>query len=662
MARIREADVNLVRERAHIDEVVRDYVNLKSAGGGSLKGLCPFHDERSPSFHVTPARGYFHCFGCQESGDVFTFIRKMEGMSFVEAIEKLANRYNITLQYEEGSAAPDRQAGLKTRLIEAHKHAAAFYASQLSSPAAETGRAFLVGRGFDAAAAAHFGVGFAPKGWDALLNHLRKLGFRDDELLVGGLMSQGQRGVYDRFRGRLVWPIRDLAGDVVGFGARKLFDDDDGPKYLNTPETPLYKKSQVLYGVDLARKDIAKQQRAVIVEGYTDVMACHLAGITTAVATCGTAFGGEHIKVLRRLLMDSDQYSGEVIFTFDGDAAGRKAALRAFEDDQKFVSRTFVAVEPNGLDPCDLRQTKGDEALRQLVANKVPMFEFAIRSTLADLDLNTAEGRVAGLRMAAPVVANIRDSALRPEYTRMLSQWLGMDLKQVSEAVAKSTGKKPSIPAPPVVPAGNGDAPTPSPAAVQERPDPRRVEHRVEHEALKCIIQQPQSASGWYASVEDEAFTFGPYRNAHVSVMDVLNRIDPAEVSAHEWVDAIMQAANDDAARTLLSALLVEPINTGPDEALERYVTGVIAKLLELDATRRIAEIKGRLQRLEGAGEDQAVAEHFGQLLASKITDDRSWSRPAESRSGWFRPTAPLLVLFRRSQGRGDPTALDIPL
>lgn len=613
MSRIREADINLVRERARIDDVIRDYVNLKTAGGGSLKGLCPFHDERSASFHVTPARGYFHCFGCQESGDVFTFIRKIEGMSFVEAIEKLASKYNITLQYEEAGAVPDRQAGLKSRLIEAHRAAAAFYVTQLATPGAEAGRAFLLGRGFDAAAAAHFGVGFAPKGWDSLLTHLRKLGFKDDELLAGGLLSQGQRGVYDRFRGRLVWPIRDLAGDVVGFGARKLFDDDDGPKYLNTPETPLYKKSQVLYGVDLARRDIAKKQQAVIVEGYTDVMACHLAGITTAVATCGTAFGGDHIKVLRRLLLDSDQFVGEVVFTFDGDAAGRKAALRAFDDDQKFVARTFVAVQADGLDPCDLRQQRGDEALVQLITNKSPMFEFAIRSSLADLDLNTAEGRVAGLRMAAPVVANIRDQALRPEYTRMLAGWLGMDLKSVSEAVAAAKGQKPVVAAPAYSNSTTEQAPPP--VRVQQ-PDPRRVEHRVEREALKSILQQPEISSAWYAIVEDAAFTFEPYRAAHVAVMTTLNQIDPADVSTHEWVDAIMAAAPDDAVRTMLSALLVEPINADEGEQVERYVTGVIAKLQELDAMRRIAELKGRLQRLDPVSEAAEQEALFAQLLA----------------------------------------------
>ncbi len=380
--RIRDEDIALVRERARIDEVVREYVTLKSAGGGSLKGLCPFHDERSPSFHVTPARGMFYCFGCGEGGDVLTFLQKMDHLSFAEAVEKLADKTGVELRYAEGGAAVNRQQGQRTRLVEAHKVAAAFYVKQLAAPEAEAGRGFLLERGFDGDAAAHFGVGYAPKGWDALTKHLRGQGFSDAELLAGGLVSQGNRGVYDRFRGRLVWPIRDLGGDVIGFGARRLYDDDEGPKYLNTPETPIYKKSQVLYGIDLARRDISKGQQAVIVEGYTDVMACHLAGLTTAVATCGTAFGSEHIKVLRRLLMDDDQMRGSVVFTFDGDAAGQKAALRAFGEDQRFVTQTYVAVEPTGLDPCDLRIQRGDEAVTDLVNRRVPLFEFAVRTTL----------------------------------------------------------------------------------------------------------------------------------------------------------------------------------------------------------------------------------------------------------------------------------------
>ncbi len=591
MARIRDEDVVLVRERARIDEVVREYVGLRSAGGGSLKGLCPFHDEKSPSFHVTPAKGFWHCFGCQEGGDVISFVRKIDALSFNEAVEKLSAKYGIHLRYEEGSAAPNRQQGQRQRLLDAHAAAAAFYATQLASPEAQPGRAFLEGRGFDADAARHFGVGFAPRGWDRLLTHLRGLGFSQEELLTGGLMSQGSRGVYDRFRGRLVWPIRDLGGAVIGFGARRLFEDDDGPKYLNTPESPLYRKSQVLYGIDLARRDIAKQQQAVIVEGYTDVMACHLAGITTAVATCGTAFGAEHIKVLRRLLVDDDAFTGQVIFTFDGDAAGRKAALRAFEDDQKFVASTFVAVEPNGLDPCELRQASGDAAVRQLIADRAPMFEFAIRSTLADYDLDSAEGRVAALRATAPIVGRIRDRALRPEYVRLLAGWIGVEPDAVTRAMTPDAA--------------------PRAAEAPRRPTPTSLEARVEREALKVVLQHPIDVRDWYAVVEPGAYTVDAYRLAHEAIV-AAGGVATAEEPT--WFDRVLEAAPDDSIRAVLTGAIVDPLAIDARGDVAVYCTSVVARLLELDASRRIAALKSRLQRLDAGTPEQEAA--FGDLLA----------------------------------------------
>uniref|UniRef100_UPI00404ACAA2 DNA primase n=1 Tax=Candidatus Planktophila sp. TaxID=2175601 RepID=UPI00404ACAA2 len=417
--RIRDEDVAYIRDRAPIDEIVGEYVQLKSAGGGQKKGLCPFHDEKSPSFHVTPSKGYFHCFGCQTGGDVIAFLMKIDHLTFTETIERLADRMGYTLRYDEGGpSTPAFSAGARSRLIAANTEAARFYQEQLNtSPDAAHGRDLLTKRGFDKEACMQFGVGFAPDEWDALTKHLRAQGYSIDELETAGLSKMGQRGPIDRFRNRLTWPIRDISGDVVGFGCRKLASDeeDQGPKYLNTPETPVYKKSQVLYGLDAAKKEIAKKRQAVIVEGYTDVMAAQLAGITTAVATCGTAFGADHIRILRRLLMDDDSFRGEVIFTFDGDAAGQKAALRAFSEDQKFVTQTFVAVEPDGLDPCELRQQKGDLALRDLIARRVPLFEFAIRAELAHHKLDSAEGRVNALNAAAPLVAQIRDKSLRPE-------------------------------------------------------------------------------------------------------------------------------------------------------------------------------------------------------------------------------------------------------
>jgi DNA primase len=590
--RIRDDDIALVRERARIDEVVRDYVSLKNAGGGSMKGLCPFHDERTPSFHVTPSRGMWYCFGCAEGGDVLNFLQRIDHLTFAESVEKLAQRFGVELRYVDGGATSNRQQGQRTRLVQAHKDAAEFFTEQLRSPEAQIGRTFLQERGFDASVAEHFGVGYAPKSWDALTSHLRQRGFTDAELLAGGLVSQGNRGVYDRFRGRLVWPIRDLGGDIIGFGARRLHDDDEGPKYLNTPETPLYRKSQVLYGIDMARRDISKNQEAVIVEGYTDVMACHVAGVTTAVATCGTAFGPDHIKVLRRLLMDDDRMRGHVVFTFDGDAAGQKAALRAFSEDQRFVSQTFVAIEANGLDPCDLRLAHGDEAVQALVQNRVPLFQFAITSILKGHDLNTAEGRTAALAEAAPVVARIKDPALRPEYTRLLAGWLGVDVDVVAKQVSGTRRGLPSE----------------SPA--RKSPTRASAESVVERESLKCILQQPESCQEWFASIEVSAFT-------HPKAQSVFQAISaaggPTAAAGLSWIDHVLEHASDDEVRSLVRELAVEPLpaESGQDE---RYAVGVLARLLELDAGRRIEEVRGQLQRTEP--EDEAHQALFADLLA----------------------------------------------
>ena len=610
--RIRDEDVALVREKAGIDEVIRDYVTLKSAGGGSLKGLCPFHDERSPSFNVSPSKGAWYCFGCGEGGDVIGFLRKMDHLSFSEAVEKLAGRYGITLRYVEGTATPGRQASNRTKLIEANKITAEFFVSRLATPEGEIGRTFLTERGFDRDAASHFGVGYAPVGWDVLIGHLRSKGFSDDLIVEAGLAVRGgQRGLYDRFRGRLMWPIRDLSGDVVGFGARKLRDDDEGPKYLNTPETPLYKKSQVLYGLDLARKEIAKKQQAVIVEGYTDVMAAHLSGVETAVATCGTSFGTDHIKILRRLLMDDDTFTGHVVFTFDGDAAGQKAALRAFAEDQRFTAQTFVAIEPNGMDPCELRIARGPEAVRQLIDARVPLFEFAIKAALAGHDLDRAEGRVAGLRAAAPVVAGIRDQALRPEYSRMLAGWLGLPVEEVSRAVQSAGRSQPAASARPAVPTSttNEDGQT---TIRLPRPDPRDAVSSVEREALKVSLQQPLVAGTWVDALESDAFRAPAYRAVHEAIVDAGGAASGLDGRA--WLDAVLASCPDDAVRSVVHELAVDPI---PAMNIDfRYAQSVLARLLEIDASRRITDVKARLQRVEPASDPDTYQALFADVLA----------------------------------------------
>jgi DNA primase len=588
--RIKDSDVAYVRDRSPIDEVVGEYVQLKNAGGGQRKGLCPFHDEKTPSFHVTPSKGFFHCFGCQTGGDVIAFVMKIDHLTFSETVEKLADRIGYQLSYEAGSSTA-QPAGKRSRLVAANTAAARFFQEQLRSQDASIGRDFLEQRGFSGEAIKSFEVGYAPKEWDSLTKSLRSEGFTIEELTIVGLSKEGQRGPIDRFRNRLVWPIRDITGDVVGFGARKLASDeeDNGPKYLNTPETPIYKKSQLLYGLDRAKKEIAKQRQVVVVEGYTDVMAAHLAGVTTAVATCGTAFGDDHIRILRRLLMDDDSFRGEVIFTFDGDAAGQKAALRAFDDDQKFVTQTFVAVEANGLDPCELRQKSGDGAVRDLIARRVPLFEFAIRTQLKNFDLSIPEGRVAALNSTAPLIGKIRDASLRPEYVRTLAGWLGMDTDVVSAAVKKVAPKSAAI---------KSD----EPATNNWRPDPNEPRLALEREVLKVRLQMPAYSRNW-REIESNAFSHPAYQRlrAFIDTQRGLEAIDLGKVESEDL-------------RSFITELMVEPIRTDGDVS-DRYVSSITARLNEVALSRSIAEIKSSLQRLNPVENEKEYGDIFAQLV-----------------------------------------------
>jgi DNA primase len=597
--RIKDEDVQHIRDHAPIDDVVGEYVQLKSAGGGQKKGLCPFHDEKSPSFHVTPSKGYFHCFGCQTGGDVIAFLMKIDHLTFTETIERLADRIGYTLRYEESGSAPSGPSVNRSRLVAANVLAATFFQEQLNtSPDAAHGRDLLTKRGFDKSACETFGVGYALDSWDALTKYLRAAGYTIEELELAGLSKMGERGPIDKFRNRLTWPIRDISGDVVGFGARKLASDeeDQGPKYLNTAETPIYKKSQVLYGLDMAKKEIAKKRQVVIVEGYTDVMAAHLAGITTAVATCGTAFGAEHIRIIRRLLMDDDAFRGEVIFTFDGDAAGQKAAMRAFSEDQKFVTQTFVAVEPDGLDPCDLRQIKGDLALRDLIAKRVPLFEFAIRTELKLHNLTTAEGRVNALNATAPLVAQIRDKSLRPEYSRLLAGWLGIEVEIVTSAV--SQGARRSVP-----------------RAVQSeedqvdqswRPHPQEPRLLLEREVLKARLQMPDLVTTW-SEIEEAAFT-------HPAYVEMKHVID-AHASSTIQIDEI----SDERMKTIFTELTVEPIRSD-GEVSARYIESIVARLREVGISRAIADLKSNLQRLNPVENPDEYNAAFASLVALETT------------------------------------------
>ena len=650
---IKAEDVAQVKERSSIEDVVREHVTLRAAGPGSLKGLCPFHDEKSPSFNIRPVVGAWHCFGCGEGGDVISFVQKVEHLTFAEAVERLAAKLGMELRYEEGGAPRSGEGlGKRSRLIEAHRVASEYYCDALVNlPEARAGRDFLRERGFDRMAADKFGVGFSPRGGEELTKHLRAKGFSDDEIVSGGLAGRG-RGLYDRFRGRLMWPIHDITGDVVGFGARRLFDDDRiEAKYLNSSETAIYKKSSVLYGLDIAKKLIAKDRQAVVVEGYTDVMACHLAGVETAVATCGTAFGVDHIKILRRIMRDeSDMAPAKVIFTFDGDAAGQKAAMRAFGEDQRWASQSFVAVEASGKDPCELRQAGGDAAVRALVEDAVPMFEFAVRTTIARFDLSGAEGRVRALEAVAPIVAGIRDRSLRPEYTRTVAGWLGVEVELVAGEVgraarmaarASTTATHPATESAPASSSSGEVEPDHGHEHVHEhvheqghehafelaRPDLRDPVVAAERQLLQAVLQFPSLIDpAGFESIAADSFS-APAHRAILDAIRVAGGIEAAN-GPGQWTDRVSEAAAL-TVRPLVSELAVAPVPvrfdplTGLPE--RRYVDELLVRIQEVALTRQIGDAISAMRRVPP--DDSAGGRELGihlQILQRELATLRS--------------------------------------
>lgn len=454
---ILKEDIEKVRATADLYDIVSATVSLKPSGTGAYVGLCPFHDEKTPSFSVRPALGVWHCFGCGLGGDVFGYVEHQENIDFRDAVELLADKYHIELHYDQSNAKKEHTGSKRARLLEANEAAQEFFVSQLMTKDALAARKLLDGRNFSQADCQRFGCGYAPQGWDNLVRYLAGKGFTQQEMLDAGLARQGQHGVYDYFRGRVTWPIRDSTGRTLGFGARKLYEGDSiSAKYINTPDTTLYRKNQVLYGIDMAKAAIVKKRQVVIVEGYTDVMAMHLAGVDTAIATCGTAFGAEHAKIVRRLIaddslgavqlvgplkVDGQQLSSRIVFTFDGDAAGQKAAIHAFGLDAAFSTQAFVAVADDNLDPCDLRIKRGNEAVRALIANAEPLYDFVIKTAIGRFDTTYTTGQMGAVKAVAPLIAQIRDRSLLDLYSRKAVRQIGVDLDIMQREVRDARRK-----------------------------------------------------------------------------------------------------------------------------------------------------------------------------------------------------------------------------
>lgn len=621
--RIPDSDIEAIRQRAPLDEIVGEYVQLKPAGHDSLKGLSPFKDERTPSFHVRPAHGYYHCFSTGKGGDVFSFMMEMEQLTFPEAVEAVADHIGYHINYQGGSTgARQVDRGTRQRLLAANKAAHDYFREQLETADAAPARDMLLQRGFSRELIYDFECGYAPRGWDPMTKHLLRKGFEVQELLDAGLSSMGKRGPIDKFRGRLIWPIKDTAGNVIGFGARKLFDDDPLGKYINTQDTLLYHKSKVLFGIDKAKKNIAEKHQTVVVEGYTDVMAMHAAGVDTAVATCGTAFGGDHMSLIRRLMLDDSFFRGELIYTFDGDEAGQKAAMRAFETDAEFGAQSFVAVAPDGMDPCDLRLARGDSAVRDLVASRVPVYEFVIESLLQDYSLDSAEGRVQALRRTVPVVATISDRVLQQEYARRLAGWVGWPnpdevLEQV-RAEAKKPKKQKRTPKAevrdPAAAAGPDASGAQSEILIPPRPDdpvlwPQR-------EALKIALQHPAAAGNYFDGINPDAFTHDAYHQVREAITAAggcarAGADNPADES--NFLAAVAGEMRDYAGRNFVSELAVEPIHA---DDLYEYADSVLSRLQETRVGQQIAQLKSQLQRMRPSDDEVAYNALFSDLVA----------------------------------------------
>jgi DNA primase len=598
--RIPTRDIEAIKQRVNIADVVGEYVQLKGASVGSLKGLCPFHDEKSPSFNVRPDQGFYHCFGCSEGGDVYKFLQKIENITFYEAVEKCASKISYEITYEAGS---NRDEGVnRARLLAANEAAAKFFATSLGSPEAQTARDFLTQRKFDKEAAEYFGIGYAPKGWNSLGDALKSEGFTEEELVKVDLLVAKEGRTYDKFRGRLVWPIRDATNAVIGFGARKIYEDDPLAKYINTGETPVYHKSQVLYGLNLAKKDIAKNRQVVVVEGYTDVMACHLAGITTAVATCGTAFGDDHIRKINQIFGTGGE-SAEVIFTFDPDAAGQKAAMRAFESSGKFIASTFVAVGPEGLDPCDLRIQKGDASVQLMISTKRPIYEFALDQKIAGHDLGSYPGRLSAATAAVTVLTRITDLGSREEYVRTLASkvQLGNDeinrllsaelTKQRAAAVANSRRGESAYLPPELNP---GEPPPLEDGPEFPMPNLQDANTRLEQEVLAVLLQVPSAWSPEAAlQICEQMFGTPAYVVIAQSAAQSISAIHQPD-----WFNQV-GSKTPEVLHSLVRQLGSKELPVSNAEDVQAYAVGVIASAQRKMLTRQRDSMRASLSLLD---------------------------------------------------------------
>lgn len=596
---INSDDIAALKDKVSIEDVVGEIVTLRRTGA-LYRGLCPFHDDSRPSFDVSPDKKIWVCRSHCGSGDVYSFIQKTKNLSFVEAVEFLADKVGFQLRYSGTSSGDGEGRSKRKALIEMHKIASEFYQKQLSTPAAEQGRKYLSERQFTEEDISEFSIGYAPNGWDSLLNVLKGKGFSEDDILLAGLATKNESGkVYDRFRDRLTWTIFNTTGEPIGFGARKLSESDQGPKWLNTPETPIYKKSEVLYGLSKARTAIGKDQVAVVVEGYGDVMACHLSGVPYAVAACGTAFTRDHVNIIRRIIRDGDSYKGKVVFTFDGDSAGIQAAKRAYKEAERFASQTYVAVAPEGMDPLDLRIKKGNQAVKDLIASAVPIAEFMITEQIKEYDLSSGEGRVNALRAILPVLKDIKDPLLLQEYVKKSASMIGIRLEDAQKAYSsflRNTKEESSI--------GFTEEPEAVESTVIDLPSAKNISLSSEREIIKILYQ---SNSKHKIDLYGGAFKSNIYGALFEEYSDI-----PDNITASDYLSKKYQS--NDVMSTFANLLIIEDTLVSKDKNKEKEVLEKLAnQILYTNTEERIKDLRIRIGQV--AADHEALSELMQQIM-----------------------------------------------
>ena len=572
--RLADSVVDRVRERAseNIADIVSESVTLKPSGGGSLKGLCPFHDERTPSFNVNTSTGRYHCFGCGEDGDGISFIQEINGGDFRWAVEYLADRYGIPIEVDQDQT--DNRARLRTIIQEAKD----FYSARLlETPPGHPARALLEDRGFNLQEAVDtFGCGYAPESSTVLLTHLRQKRFKDADIIDAGLArtSEKSHGAWDFFRNRLLWPINSQMGYPIGFGARRLDPNDRLPaKFINTPETDLYKKSHVLFGLSDARKAISKAGRAIVVEGYTDVMAMHLSGVPIAVASCGTSFTADHLAILRRLVGED----GEITFALDDDAAGIKATMAVYDLAKNDVKRLTVMPPSDGKDPDEYRQAYGDTALASLVEKRTPLIGTVIQNTIKSLPLDSIEDRVVALDKVKDLFDHIRDPLLRTNYASTVADLLDFDKESVDQRL-RGYGKKPT------------DEDLSRSAQKLDQPNTSRpsLASRIERDICAALIQSEEAANE-HAGEAVWALSLNESKTVLAAVQKALR----ATSGTGTWYSRIDAQVPNEGVRRNLSMLATIPLAV-PAKSLSAHTSELLDRLEDerarLDRERLKAE------------------------------------------------------------------------